>query len=367
MPPSWARLISGEPESTNTEETSFLSDFSPSEIDALPEETGEVDPLAEADVYIAYGRYGQAEELVRQGLERNPRNQELKLKLFEIFFATKNVAAFTALAEGVKADGLTNSDPGVWESVTTMGAKLVPGNALFTTGISSASAPESDSKDEMSELSDLDLGDLAASLDLDDESKADPEIAALSSAAEVEQEAPSLKSPGESSLPEVERDGTVDMDNLGEELASLDSALDLDLDELESDESDLKKIAEDAVKPADLDAVSLDLTSLDLEHDTDDAEKPGLSLEGIESLDLDLETEEVERLALPEVEELAEGALDDLDTADSSDEINTKLDLARAYLDMGDEEGARSILQEVVNEGSEQQKLAAQKMMDGIS
>ncbi|MCB1829223.1 MAG: pilus assembly protein, partial [Gammaproteobacteria bacterium] len=39
----------------------------------------------------------------------------------------------------------------------------------------------------------------------------------------------------------------------------------------------------------------------------------------------------------------------------------------RAYLDMGDEEGARSILQEVVNEGSEQQKAAAQKMMGGFS
>ncbi len=45
--------ISQEPASHPTEETSFLSDFSPSDIDALQDETGEVDPLAEADVYIA--------------------------------------------------------------------------------------------------------------------------------------------------------------------------------------------------------------------------------------------------------------------------------------------------------------------------
>ncbi|MEW8091706.1 MAG: FimV/HubP family polar landmark protein, partial [Candidatus Thiodiazotropha endolucinida] len=55
-----------------TDETSFMSDFSPSDIDALQDETGEVDPLSEADVYIAYGRYQQAEELIKQAIEKNP-------------------------------------------------------------------------------------------------------------------------------------------------------------------------------------------------------------------------------------------------------------------------------------------------------
>ena len=43
-----------EPVSQTTEETSFLSDFSPSDIDSLQDETGEVDPISEADIYIAY-------------------------------------------------------------------------------------------------------------------------------------------------------------------------------------------------------------------------------------------------------------------------------------------------------------------------
>lgn len=357
----------GEPDSRNTEETSFLSDFSPSDIDVLPEETGEVDPMAEADVYIAYGRYGQAEELVRQGLERNPRNQELKLKLFEILYATKNIGAFTALAEAVKAEGLPETDPGAWESVATMGTKLVPGNALFTTGTSTESAPEQDSQDEMKELNDLDLGDLAASLDLEDESKEAQAKEISSGSAEVVQKTSPPVSSDSLSQSEAKDDNAPDLDNLGDELASLDSALEFDLDETDSGRLDLEKIAEDAVTPAKDETLSLDLPSLDMDMDLDAAKDTSLSLEGVEGLELD--TQEVERLELPEVDELSAESAGEFgeDTADSSDEVNTKLDLARAYLEMGDEEGARSILQEVVNEGSEQQKLAAQKMMSGLS
>jgi pilus assembly protein FimV len=60
-------------------DTSFISDFSPSDIDALQEEeTGEVDPAAEADVYIAYGRYQQAENLIKQALDKTPERPDLK-------------------------------------------------------------------------------------------------------------------------------------------------------------------------------------------------------------------------------------------------------------------------------------------------
>ena len=48
---------------------------------------------------------------------------------------------------------------------------------------------------------------------------------------------------------------------------------------------------------------------------------------------------------------------------DSTDEITTKLDLARAYVDMGDEDGAKSILEEVVIEGSDTQKQQAQELL----
>jgi len=47
-------------------------------------------------------------------------------------------------------------------------------------------------------------------------------------------------------------------------------------------------------------------------------------------------------------------------------EVGTKLDLARAYMDMGDPDGARSILEEVLSEGNASQKQEAQRLMESI-
>lgn len=219
----------------------------------------------------------------------------------------------------------------------------------------------------MNELGELDLGDLAASLDLDDEAKTAQVQEVPPVLPEVEQQSQLQESPDMLDFSDAAGGNSADMDNLEADLASLDSALELDLDELEDGGMDLEKLAKDAVNPAELDDVSLDISSLDLEEVTDSAETPDLSVEGVESLDF--ETEEVERLELPDVEELPEEVPDELSavTGYTSDEVNTKLDLARAYLDMGDEEGARSILQEVLNEGGEQQKLAAKKILGGFS
>ena len=57
-----------------------------------------------------------------------------------------------------------------------------------------------------------------------------------------------------------------------------------------------------------------------------------------------------------EEEDAAEGLLD------STDEVSTKLDLARAYIDMGDPDGARSILEEVLEEGDDRQKNEAEDL-----
>jgi len=50
----------------------------------------------------------------------------------------------------------------------------------------------------------------------------------------------------------------------------------------------------------------------------------------------------------------------------NDDPVDTKLDLARAYLDMGDPDGARAMLEEVLHEGTQMQKDVAQKLLDGI-
>jgi len=51
----------------------------------------------------------------------------------------------------------------------------------------------------------------------------------------------------------------------------------------------------------------------------------------------------------------------------SDDPIDTKLDLARAYMDMGDADGARAMLEEVMNEGSQMQQDAAQRLLDSLA
>src|SRR6201999_511377 len=60
-----------------------------------------------------------------------------------------------------------------------------------------------------------------------------------------------------------------------------------------------------------------------------------------------------------------DGALPELEPVTMS-EVGTKLDLARAYMDMGDPEGARSILEEVVSEGSASQKQEAERLIENL-
>jgi pilus assembly protein FimV len=61
-------------------------------------------------------------------------------------------------------------------------------------------------------------------------------------------------------------------------------------------------------------------------------------------------------------EEMSEG----LHEARTMTEVGTKLDLARAYVDMGDPAGARSILEEVLDEGDEGQRQQAQQLLDSL-
>ena len=58
--------------------------------------------------------------------------------------------------------------------------------------------------------------------------------------------------------------------------------------------------------------------------------------------------------------------IDDLMLPDDVDEVSTKLDLARAFIDMGDTEGARGSLEEVMSEGNDEQKAEAKSLLEQI-
>ncbi|MET3497443.1 pilus assembly protein FimV [Variovorax boronicumulans] len=101
--------------------------YSPSQLDA-----GDVDPVAEADVYLAYGRDLQAEEILREALRLNPDRTAIHLKLLEIHAKRRDVRAYEGLATEVhKLTGGTGSD---WSRVVDMGKDLDPGNPLYESG-----------------------------------------------------------------------------------------------------------------------------------------------------------------------------------------------------------------------------------------
>jgi pilus assembly protein FimV len=462
-----------------TDETSFMSDFSPSDIDALQDETGEVDPLSEADVYIAYGRYQQAEELIKQAIEKFPERDELKQKLLEIYFSSKKANEFTKLAEELRSGGLERSNPDAWAQVTSMGRELNPTHALFAAaaGVAGVTAagdekfedidlsgefPEVSGTSEISKPADEGFSQLSSDIDsmdltgfenldeIDSESLSadmslDSEFLDKMESGEVppgkdsmdielsELDMASVEAPTEPESLDIELGGldmasseasaepeSLDIDLGGLDMASSEASaepesLDIDLGELdlasseasaepesldielggldlasseasaESESLDIElggldlasKEAHSEPASLDIDLGGLDLASGEAEGAAEPTSEQAIELDGSGSLDsMDLEsiereleglsssfeTDEGDMLGLPEDESSEEVSFD----LDSTDEVTTKLDLARAYIDMGDKEGAKSILEEVVGEGNDQQKQEARELLTSL-
>lgn len=91
--------------------------------------SGDVDPVAEADVYLAYGRDLQAEEILKEAMQINPKRIAIHAKLAEIYAKRRDVKAFEALADDVLK--LTNGDGIEWIHICELGQVLVPGSAKF--------------------------------------------------------------------------------------------------------------------------------------------------------------------------------------------------------------------------------------------
>ena len=114
--------------SATAPESSILSDISQGNLANV--HTDEVDPIAEAEVYLAYGRDETAEEILKDAVAKHPQRQELKIKLLEIYFHRKDVKAFETLAEEVYA-AVSGKGGKLWEKVEDMGSKLSPANPMF--------------------------------------------------------------------------------------------------------------------------------------------------------------------------------------------------------------------------------------------
>ncbi|MDW3095159.1 MAG: FimV/HubP family polar landmark protein [Gammaproteobacteria bacterium] len=99
------------------------------------------DVLAEADVYISYGLYQQAEELLKDGLAKEPGNAKYQVKLAEIYSGDKKPDAFVQHVEAMESS-IDKQSP-EWAKIVSMGAALVPAHALFA-GAESTSSDSSE-------------------------------------------------------------------------------------------------------------------------------------------------------------------------------------------------------------------------------
>ncbi len=106
--------------------------YSPSQLDAA----GDVDPVAEADVYLAYGRDLQAEEILKEAMRTNPGRVAIHAKLMEIYAKRRDIRAFETVAN--EAFSVTNGQGTEWEAAAAMGRDLDPNNPLYK-GISMGS------------------------------------------------------------------------------------------------------------------------------------------------------------------------------------------------------------------------------------
>ena len=304
----------------------------------------EVDPIAEAEVYIAYGRETQAEEILREALKRQPERQAIRLKLLEIYSGRKDTVAFGQMAR--EMHDMTGGLNEEWSKVVQMGAALDPDNALYGDGTADLAAPSPVASPA------ADVGGMAAA----GAAAVAAGVAGMAAAAEpqhVEPEAPAVSSP---SLDEgLAFDGGYDKPAAeaeakpvqtfqstrsgplqampGVELPSLDLDAPLDLDEGPSTVTDL----------------NIDTTiteSLDMGHES------GSEGDGLGAIGLDLSPSTIS------------GPITMSGAASSQwQEMASKLDLASAYVEIGDKEGARELLEEVINGGDAAQQQRARELL----
>jgi len=92
----------------------------------------DVDPLAEAEIYLAYGRDEQAEQTLQEAIRQAPERNELKLKLLEVLQALGDTERFDILAKELSA--ILDPDSADWMYVGTLGRVVNPSNPLYRGG-----------------------------------------------------------------------------------------------------------------------------------------------------------------------------------------------------------------------------------------
>jgi pilus assembly protein FimV len=361
----------------NTGDNSLASDFSREGLGNI--DTDEVDPIAEAEVYLAYGRDAQAEEILKDALKKDAQRQEIYLKLLEIHAQHNKPSAFETVAAELYS--VSQGQGEVWQKAVALGRQLDPNNPMFAEGAAgaavaaaAATAAARETPAAAAEAASLPMppelkpeqarppvpddvapalgGDSGMDFKLDDEISISPSSGAKA------------KTPMEilaGAQSELEKTARASASSI---LSGADSAI------------DKAKTAANAGLMPSAPAPKPAVQPMDLDFRLDDDEKPAPMRPSAPQPEPALASAAAPALARPQ-------AAIDLDKLDLSfdpekstfedptpsvldgqwHDAATKLDLAKAYQEMGDVEGAREILQEVLHEGDDQQKVEAQALL----
>ena len=486
-----AKTVMGSPASSQagSGDTSFLTDFSHAGLGSI--DTGEVDPIAEAEVYMAYGRDTQAEEILKEAMAKDPSRQEIRVKLLEIYAARKDVASFEKGAVELQALGGQASP--AWGKVAELGRSIDPDNPLYMkaepqepvplesgleaeamvggipgteamilpseTGLEAAAAedegvvdlgldlgapeaeevppaePEAQSEEAALATAEEHMEDEAMALDFNlDINEAEPEPEEpVKPAAEEEEHiidfdigldmgklAEKAAPAEEGAIAETAEEGLISADSWKEAVTELGSGevaeIELSDAELHLPEEELELPPAEEVELSDEDlelpSVELELPEVEQQEPNEEeaealdetlklpedvlASMPPVGDEAIEisapsdedaplDFEFTLATDDNAPAAPPAKEavpdlnlsgislDLGEGSaaaaapapVEAIEATDLTleQDVATKLDLAKAYMEMGDKEGAREIFEEVLKEGSQAQKNEATKLM----
>ena len=315
-----------------------------------------VDPISEADLFLNFGRDVQAEEILKEALHNSPNNHQIHLKLLGIYASRKDANSFSTLARQL----LDSGDQEAWQQAAEMGRKLEPANPIYGGSSGGFRSMEDTGSATVQMMAFNAMPEPAAPaqasvLDFDFDAGA-PAEQAVSSA-----EQDFLDSGDQTMTLSAEQAMGMDFDvtSTNPAMPAADSATLSDAGGLVFDvtgsHSPAPAARPEESKPADDGGMAFTLdfpTEAVAEKPVPSAPSGGITFAGI-SLNFD------DAVAAP-----GEPAADEKD--DQWQEVSTKLDLAKAYQEMGDNDGAREILEEVMREGDAKQREAAQTLFDQL-
>ena len=330
---------------------------------------GDVDPVAEADVYLAYGRDLQAEEILKEALRNNPSRFAIHAKLAEIYAKRQDLPALQGLGKELKR--LSGGEGPEWDRVAQLGRSLDPANAMYqaspqrhsgfgtlagaaAVGAAVAGAAAVGAAEDAPPSSKF--GSLDLDLDLDLEPAAAP-VATASRPMDLDflpSAAAPLADSNELLVPRTPDTAPQPLDMAKAPTGTLDLSSVDDLEFTLVNNSDMGPLN---TNPVPLSPPTIPATmsphTIPASMDGLDAPNSGMIDFDMGSISLDL-NDPVDSSAVP-LAEAAEGSGDN--------PLATKLALAQEFSAIGDTEGARALCEEVIAEASGSLKTRAQRLL----